>query len=572
MNAEELARERALNWTKAPFDEETQMRAMAMIESGGENLVDAFYKDLEFGTGGMRGIMGVGTNRVNKYTLGLATQGLVNYIKQHFDGQPKVAIAYDCRNNSDSLARVVAEVMSANGVYVYLFESLRPTPELSFAVRHLDCQAGIVLTASHNPKEYNGYKVYWNDGGQLVPPHDNGVIDEVRAVSVANIRFEQVAGNIEIIGEEVDEAFHNAVLNKVGERSTRGDLKVVFTSIHGTSIKSIPHVLEQAGFTQTSIVEDQATPDGNFPTVISPNPEEAEALNLALVQADEEQADLVIGTDPDADRIGIAVRNPAGEMELLNGNQTAALLTHFMLDELHSKGELTPNAYIAETIVTTKLLERIASSFNVTTYHCLTGFKWIAAIIRELEGKEQFICGGEESYGFMIGDFVRDKDSVTAALIISDLAAKAKAEGSSIYDYLIEIYCKHGIYQEDLISLTKKGRSGAEEIKAMMTSFRQRTPNEIDGVKLKFTRDYLTQEVRDYYTNTSASIDLPKSNVFQMELEDETVITARPSGTEPKIKFYISVNSSLASPSEYPAAKAALLERIEGIKKALDLI
>ena len=560
---------RAEAWLTDVYDENTKREVQALIDDSSEELIDAFYKDMEFGTGGMRGIMGSGTNRINKYTLGAATQGLSNYLKASFEGTIKVAIAYDCRNNSDTFSKIVADVLSANGVHVYLFESLRPTPELSYAVRELNCQSGIVLTASHNPKEYNGYKVYWNDGAQLVPPHDKNVIEEVRKIKHEDIQFDSDSSKIEIIGEAMDQSFIDAVVNQSMSDVGKDDLSIVFTSIHGTSIKSVPPALEKAGFSQVHIVEEQAVPDGNFPTVVSPNPEEAEALTMALNKADEVNADLVIGTDPDADRIGIAVRDNAGAMKLLNGNQTAAIMTWYMLDQWKQAGKLSGNQYIAATIVTTDLLEDIATDYNVPTYFCLTGFKWIADVIREREGKEEFICGGEESYGFMIGDFVRDKDSVTAAMIISEIAAWAKANGSSIYQELIKIYVNHGHYQERLISITKKGKSGAEEIQQMMVDFRLNTPETINGVKVVQTKDFQSSEARDFNTGETTTIDLPQSNVFQIFLADGSKITARPSGTEPKIKFYISVNDKLECIAHFENQYDQLQKRIDAIVDAM---
>ncbi len=571
MNIPQEITTRANNWLTDVYDTKTQQEVQELINEAGDRLVDAFYKDMEFGTGGMRGIMGPGTNRINKYTLGAATQGLANYLKVSFEGEIKVAIAYDCRNNSNTFAKVVADVLSANGIYVYLFESLRPTPELSFAVRHLNCQSGIVLTASHNPKEYNGYKVYWNDGAQLVPPHDKNVIEEVRKIAHADINFQADDSKIEMIGEALDSAFIEAVVNQSMSNVGKDDLSIVFTSIHGTSIQSVPTALEKAGFANVHIVEEQATPDGNFPTVISPNPEEAEALTMALEKADTINADLVIGTDPDADRIGIAVRDNEGKMKLLNGNQTAAVMTWYMLDQWKQAGKLTGKEFIAETIVTSDLLEDIATDYNVPTYFCLTGFKWIADLIREREGKEKFICGGEESYGFMIGDFVRDKDSVTASMIVSEIAAWAKANGSSLYKELIKIYVNHGHYQERLISITKKGKSGAEEIQQMMVDFRSNTPESINGQKVIATKDFQSSEHKNLENNEISTIEMPKSNVFQIFLADGSKITARPSGTEPKIKFYISVNDSLDSVENFDQQYQQLQQRIDAIVESMNL-
>lgn len=573
ISTEDITMTNAKSWLTENFDETTKQQVQALINNGGDELVDSFYKDLEFGTGGMRGIMGVGTNRMNKYTLGMATQGLSDYLKKQFKDvdQIKVAIAYDCRINSKEFARLVAEVFSANGIKVFLFEDLRPTPELSFAIRHLGCQGGVVLTASHNPKEYNGYKVYFDDGAQLVPPHDKYVIDLVRQTKVEDIQFNGNDELIEYIGEEVDQAFFKAVVDHSLIKEGKDDIKIIFTSLHGTSIKAVPQVLKLGGFNHVHIVEEQAVVSGVFPTVKSPNPEEPEALEMAIKLANETGADLVIGTDPDADRIGIGVRDLNGKLILLNGNQTAVMLSWFLMTMWKKQGKLTGKEYIAETIVTTNLIEDIAKSFGVKTYFCLTGFKWIAGIIRELEGKETFISGGEESYGYMIGDFVRDKDSVTCALVVAEIVAWAKAKGSSFYQELIQVYQEHGFYKERLISIVKKGKEGADIIKQMMEDFRENTPTEIDGKKVVMTKDFRSGITKNLIHNTEETINIPSSNVFQFFLEDGSKISARPSGTEPKIKFYYSVKTTLDRTDEFDQKNDELEAKMDGITKALGL-
>lgn len=572
MSLEQLAKQRAEIWTEGPYDEETKRIAAELITKGGDNLLDAFYQDLDFGTGGLRGIMGVGTNRVNRYTLGLATQGLANYMAQQFPGKShKVAIAFDSRNNSKKFSEEIADVLAANGATVYLFEDLRPTPELSFAIRHLNCDAGIVITASHNPPEYNGYKVYWNDGGQLVPPHDSGVISEVRKVKPEEVKYGGDKSLIHILGEDMDQAYIDALVKQCLTNQGKEDLKLVFTSIHGTSITAMPAAMEAAGFPDFHIVEEQAKPDGNFPTVKSPNPEEAAALDMALNLARNIDADMVIGTDPDADRVGIAVRNREGELELLNGNQAASVLIYYCLERWKEAGRLTGNEFVAKTIVTTDLIDRIAKAYEVECPNVLTGFKWIANVIREYEGKKKFIVGGEESYGYMVGDFVRDKDAIASGVLLAEAAAWAKANGSSFYEMLIEVYVKFGFYLEDLVSLKKEGHKGAGEIKQMMEDFRSNTPKSIAGESLTEMLDYQSSEITDLSTGTKTSMDIPKSNVVQFITAKGTKITARPSGTEPKIKFYISVNSTLANKADYPKVRTELENRISNIKAALGL-
>ncbi len=563
----------AEKWTKKPFDTETQIATKALIEKGGDDLEDAFYKSMEFGTGGMRGIMGVGTNRINKYTLGGATQALSDYLKKSFPSkeQISVAIGFDCRINSDVFSKLVADVLSANGIKVYLFESLRPTPELSFTIRHLNCQAGIVLTASHNPKEYNGYKVYWEDGAQLVPPHDKGVIELASNIQIEDIQFEGNNNLIEIIGKEVDEAFINGVMNQSLTNEGKDDLKIVFTALHGTSIMGMPQALAKAGFTDVSIVEEQAVPDGTFPTVISPNPEEPEALSMAIDQANELGADLVIGTDPDADRIGIAVRNNKGEMQIMNGNQTASMMTWFLLKEWKKQGKLKGKEFICQTIVTTNLMKDIGDAYGVDTEITLTGFKWIAEAIRKNEETKTYIGGGEESFGYMVGDFVRDKDSISSAVIVAEMAAQAKANGSSFYRQLLEMYKEFGLYHEGLVSIVKGGKSGSEEIAKMMTNLRSNPPKSLGGSTVVAMDDVKSGEAKDLRNNSTTTLDLPSSNVLQFYLENGGKVTARPSGTEPKIKFYFSVKGQLNDVTDYDQELSALNQQIEAIKADLNI-
>lgn len=534
-------------WLTPFFDDNTQREIKEMIAHDPQKLEDSFYKSLEFGTGGMRGVMGPGDNRINKYTLGKNTQGLSNYLKEQFPKQQiKVAIAYDCRHNSQKFAKIVADVFSANGIDVFLFSDLRPTPELSFAVKHLECQAGIVLTASHNPPEYNGYKVYWEDGGQLVPPQDGEIIAEIQSLNYEDIKFEGNIDLIKYIDSEVDEAFADASV-KNGSFNTsdeaKKNLKIVFTSLHGTSITMVPKVLEQAGYSHVSIVEEQATPDGDFPTVKSPNPEEPAALKMALEQAEREQADIVIGTDPDCDRLGIAVRNDQNDMQLLNGNQTMVLMTHFLLAQWKKTGRLTGNQFVASTVVSTPMIAEIAAHFDVQYLEGLTGFKWIAKMIKD-HPELEFIGGGEESFGYLVGDFVRDKDAVTATLLACEIAAQKKAEGSSMFAYMNAVYNEFGNYREHLISLTKKGKKGAEEIREMMKNLRENPFTAIAGEKVVQIDDISKGERFNAIEKTKAPLDLPQSNVLVYYTEDGSKIAARPSGTEPKIKFYISVNTS----------------------------
>ncbi len=563
------AREQAEQWLNYPIDNDYKAGIEALLQGPEDALEDAFYKGLAFGTGGMRGVMGVGTNRVNKYTFGKATQGLANYLKKQFPNeQIKVAIAYDCRNNSDQLSRLVAEIFSANGIDVYLFSALRPTPQLSFAVRHLGCHSGIVITASHNPPEYNGYKVYWNDGAQIVAPHDKAIIEEVNALTnPAEIRFEANAEHIYMLGADMDEAFLEASLAQRLTSSTNKELKIVFTSLHGTSITLLPELLKRAGYSNVHIVEAQAEPNGNFPTVKSPNPEERAALDMALELAEKTEADCVIGTDPDSDRIGVAVRNNAGELILLNGNQTGVILTEYLLQHAALKGD----EFIAYTIVSSELFKDVANAHGVDAEVCLTGFKHIAALIREHEGNKTFIGGGEESYGYMIGDFVRDKDALTSALIFCDWLGDTLTNGGSAEDYLAQLYAKHGLYQEDLISITKKGRSGSEEIAKMMETLREQPPRALGGDEIVAIADIQSGVLKHLRSNQTEEIDLPASNVLQFFTASGSKISARPSGTEPKIKFYFSVRAEWQSHKDLATQQAELFDQIEAIKKDLGL-
>ena len=541
-------KEKATLWLSDTFDSETQQEIQQLITNNSDDLTDRFYKDLEFGTGGMRGMMGAGTNRINKYTLGKATQGLSNYLKKTYrDQKIKVAIAYDCRHNSDTFSRLVAEVLSANDIRVVLFEDLRPTPELSFAVNELDCHAGIVLTASHNPPEYNGYKVYWTDGGQIVPPQDKSIIDEVNSLEFSDINFNAKPELISEIGAEVDEAFWNAsVKNGTFNIQGRENLKIVFTSLHGTSVKLIPEVLKRAGYSQVHSIKEQEIPDGDFPTVKSPNPEEPEALEMATNLAEKIGADIVLGTDPDSDRIGIAVRDTDGKIKLLNGNQAMVVMTDFLIKQWQQQGKLNGKQFIGSTIVSTSMVNDIAKSYGVETKIGLTGFKWIAKMIQDFPDLE-FIGGGEESFGYMVGDFVRDKDAVTSALLACEIAAAAKSNGSSFYDSLLELYAKHSFYKERLVSFTKKGMDGAAQIKQIMIDLRKNPLTHIDGSRVTYVNDYDASTEKNMNTGEVTIMNLPKSNVLIYHTEDGTKVAARPSGTEPKIKFYFSVQSQLDS-------------------------
>ena len=540
--------EKATLWLSDTFDSETQQEIQQLITDNSDDLTDRFYKDLEFGTGGMRGMMGAGTNRINKYTLGKATQGLSNYLKESYPNQKiKVAIAYDCRHNSDTFSRLVAEVLSANDIHVVLFEDLRPTPELSFAVNELNCHAGIVLTASHNPPEYNGYKVYWTDGGQIVPPQDKSIIDEVNSLDFSDINFNAKPELISEIGAEVDEAFWKASIeNGTFDIQGREHLKIVFTALHGTSVKLIPEVLKRAGYSQVHSIKEQEIPNGDFPTVKSPNPEEPEALEMATNLAEKIGADIVLGTDPDSDRIGIAVRDTNGKIKLLNGNQAMVVMTDFLIKQWQQQGKLNGKQFIGSTIVSTSMVNDIANSYGVETKIGLTGFKWIAKMIQDFP-EQEFIGGGEESFGYMVGDFVRDKDAVTSALLACEIAAAAKSNGSSFYDTLLELYTKHSFYKERLVSFTKKGMDGAAQIKQIMIDLRKNPLTHIDGSKVTFVNDYDASTEKNMSTGEVKIMDLPKSNVLIYHTEDGTKVAARPSGTEPKIKFYFSVQSKLDS-------------------------
>jgi phosphoglucomutase len=574
MHIEQNILDKVNEWLTPTFDKNTQESIKEMMTSSPKELEESFYKNLEFGTGGMRGIMGVGTNRINKYTLGKNTQGLSDYLKKSFPNEKlKVAIAYDCRHNSDTLAKIVADVFSANGIKVYLFSEMRPTPELSFALKHLHCHAGIVLTASHNPPEYNGYKVYWQDGGQLVPPYDAEIIQAIEALKYSEIKFDANESLIELIDTVIDDAFisstvENATFNL--SSSARKKLKICYTSLHGTSIKIVPKVLEKAGYTDVNIVPEQAVPNGNFPTVISPNPEEPEALTMALALADKIDADIVFGTDPDSDRLGVAVRNNDGKMTLLNGNQTMVIMTHFLLDQWKKAGKLDGKQFIGSTIVSTPMMLELASAYDVECKVGLTGFKWIAKFIKEFP-ELKFIGGGEESFGFMVGDAVRDKDAVGAILLMCEIAALAKENGSSVYEYLEQMFVDYGFYKEHLISLTKKGIEGANEIKQMMVDLRENPLSEINGQRVVCVEDYQSSKGKDFMNNDEFELTVPKSNVLIYYLEDGTKICARPSGTEPKIKFYFSVNTPIASTSEIPTAERLLDQKIENIIAEMQL-
>ena len=566
--------DRINTWLTPTFDTETQEFIKNSIAHNPEEIQESFYKDLEFGTGGMRGVMGVGTNRINKYTLGKNTQGLSNYMHKVFANQPlKVAIAYDCRHNSKELAKVVADVFSANGIKVFLFEDLRPTPELSFAVKHLDCHCGIVLTASHNPPEYNGYKVYWQDGGQLVPPQDAEIITEINSLDYSEIKFKANENLIEYIGKEVDDVFINASVKNGSfntSKEAKESLNIVFTSLHGTSITTVPETLKRAGYTNVNIVKEQEAPNGNFPTVKSPNPEEPEALKMAIELANKVNADIVIGTDPDCDRLGIAVRNLDDELVLLNGNQTMVMMTDFLLKDWKNNNKLKGKEFIGSTIVSTPMMLRLAANYNLECKVGLTGFKWIAKMIKDFPELD-FIGGGEESFGFMVGEFVRDKDAVTSTLLACEIAAQAKAKGSSFYKELIQLYIDNGFYKERLISLTKKGIEGAQEIKQMMIVGRKNPLSVINNSKVTRIEDYQLSTAKNFINNTEEAINIPKSNVLIYYTEDGSKIALRPSGTEPKIKFYISVNSELDNVSAFETTEQKLESKIDAIIKDMKL-
>jgi len=567
---EAVIQERSTNWLKGNFDAATKDAIKKMQAENPKELAESFYRNLEFGTGGLRGIMGVGTNRMNKYTVGMATQGFANYLNQTYPGGPvRVAIAHDCRNNSRFFAETTANVFAANGIKVFLFEALRPTPELSFAIRHLGCQGGVVCTASHNPKEYNGYKAYWNDGGQLVPPHDKNVIKEVEKIaSVDDVKWSGGEANITLIGKEMDEEYIEMVKSlsvypEVIEK--QHDLKIVYTPIHGTGITLVPQVLKRFGFTNVHIVEEQSNISGDFPTVVYPNPEESEAMSIGMKKAKELDADILLGTDPDSDRVGIGVKDHHGNWVLVTGNQTAVLAFNYMIEARKAKGIAKPNDMVVKTIVTTELIDEIAKGNNITCYNVLTGFKWIAELIREKEGKENYVVGGEESYGLMIGDKVRDKDAVSAVALLCEMAAYEKNKGRSLFAKLIDLFVQYNFYKEHLISITKKGMDGQQQIADMMAGFRNNPPKTLAGSDVVQLLDYELRKGKDLKTGQQWDIKLPKSNVLQFILADGSKISARPSGTEPKIKFYFSINTKLKSAAEYDKTNAALDEKIKAI-------
>ena len=566
---DQLIKQKIDQWISGNYEQSVKDEILRLQKDHPDDLIDAFYKNLEFGTGGLRGIMGVGTNRINKYTIGMATQGYANYLKKCFGENVKVAVAHDCRNNSRFFAETTASVFAANGIKVFLFEALRPTPELSYAIRHLRCQGGVVCTASHNPKEYNGYKAYWNDGGQLVPPHDKNVITEVEAIqSVDEVKWTGGESNIELLGSDMDAAYIKMVksLSVYPEIiEAQKDLKIVYTPIHGTGITMVPQVLEAFGFTNVHIVEEQSTPDGNFPTVAYPNPEESETMSIGLAKAKLLDADILLGTDPDTDRVGVGVKNHKGEWVLMNGNQTAVLAFAYMMEARRAKGIAKVNDMVITTIVTTEMINEVAKQNKVSCYNVLTGFKWIAELIKEKEGQENYVIGGEESFGLMIGDQIRDKDAVSAVALLCEMAAYEKNKGRTLFDKMIELYVQYGFYYETLISITKKGMNGQQEIAAMMEGYRQSPPSTINGTKVATLLDYELQKGTNLLTGETWKINLPKSNVLQFITEDGSKISARPSGTEPKIKFYFSVNTKLNDASEFDAQYATLQNKINGI-------
>ena len=562
-------------WLAGNYDENTKNEIRQLQANNPKELADAFYKNLEFGTGGLRGLMGAGTNRINKYTVGIATQGFANYLKKCFEGEIKVAIAHDSRNNSRFFAETTAQVFAANGIKVFLFDDLRPTPELSFAIRTLQCQGGVVCTASHNPKEYNGYKAYWDDGAQMVSPHDTNVISEVEKIkSLEDVKWQGGNHNIKIIGNEIDESYYQMVksLSVYPDIiAAQHDLKIVYTPIHGSGIKLVPEVLKRFGFTQVTIVKEQETPDGNFPTVSYPNPEEKDTMDIGLTKAKEINADILLGTDPDADRVGIGVKNNHGEWVLLNGNQTAVLAFNYLIEARRKRGIAKPNDMVITTIVTTGMIDSLAKANNINCYRVLTGFKWIANMIREKEGIENYIVGGEESFGLMIGDKVRDKDAVSAVALLCEMASYEKANNSTLFDKLIDLYVQHGFYKESLISLTKKGMDGQQQIANMMENFRNNPPTTINGSSVVKVLDYELQRGFNPNTDDTWTIDLPKSNVLQYILEDGSQISARPSGTEPKIKFYFSIKETLPSANEYDAVNKKLDNKLSAIINEMQL-
>jgi phosphoglucomutase len=565
-------REKARQWlASATIDDATKKDIERQLQQDDtKELIDNFYKDLEFGTGGLRGIMGNGSNCMNRYTLGVATQGLSNYLKKTYGNAPiRVAIAHDSRNNSNTFARITAEIFSANGIDVYLFPALRPTPLLSFAIRHLNCQSGVVITASHNPKEYNGYKAYWNDGAQVVPPHDQNIIAEVNAIrAFEEVKFSGDASRITMIGPEVEAAYYNQVKKIIPQQDIiriHHAIPLVYSSLHGAGITMVPECLRQLGFTNVHVVAEQQEPDGNFPTVSSPNPEERSAMEMVIRKGQELNATLVMATDPDTDRVGIGIRKPSSEFVLLNGNQAFSLMMWFIMRNVKER----KGAYVAKTIVTSELVDQMAANYGIACYNTLTGFKYIAALMREKEGKEKFIAAGEESYGYMVGDFVRDKDAVSACAFFATMAACAVHEGKSLYDWLLDMYTEHALFQEGLLNITKKGQQGEQEIKNMMEVFRQTPPEEITGKRVVRILDYKNQQAKDLATGKTTTIDLPPSDVMQFYCDDGTKVSVRPSGTEPKIKFYISVSSKLNSPDEYDTRVAELNQQISAIENYL---
>ncbi|MFN3967888.1 phospho-sugar mutase [Flavobacterium sp.] len=574
MHIEQAILDKVNEWLTPTFDVDTQNQIKEMMTTSPKNLEESFYKNLEFGTGGMRGIMGVGTNRINKYTLGKNTQGISDYLKKSFPGEAlKVVIAYDCRHNSDTLGKVVADVFSANGIKVYLFSEMRPTPELSFALKHLKCHAGIVLTASHNPPEYNGYKVYWQDGGQLVPPQDEEIIQVIEDLKYSEIKFEANNSLIEYIDTEIDNAFVDSTVANASfntSANAKANLKIVYTSLHGTSIKSVPSVLAKAGYTDVNIVPEQAEPNGDFPTVVSPNPEEPEALTMALALAEKLHADIIFGTDPDSDRLGVAVRDNNNKMILLNGNQTMVVMTNYLLEQWKKANRLNGKQFIGSTIVSTPMMLELASAYGVECKVGLTGFKWIAKFIKDFP-ELQFIGGGEESFGYMVGDAVRDKDAVGAILLMCEIAAQAKENNSSVYQYLQQMYVDYGFYKEYLISITKKGIEGANEIKQMMIDMRDNPVAEINGQRVIMVEDYQNSTAKNLLSGETESLSIPKSDVLIYYLEDGSKICARPSGTEPKIKFYFSVNTAIENLEEIPVAEAYLDQKITTIISEMQL-
>ena len=562
-------------WISGNYEQSVKDEILRLQKDQPDELADAFYKNLEFGTGGLRGVMGVGTNRINKYTIGMATQGYANYLKKCFGDSVQVAVAHDCRNNSRFFAETTASVFAANGIKVFLFEALRPTPELSYAIRHLQCQGGVVCTASHNPKEYNGYKAYWDDGAQMVSPHDENVIKEVEKIaSVDDVKWSGGEANIVIIGKDIDESYLNMVagLSVYPEIcKAQHDLKIVYTPIHGTGITLVPQVLAKFGFDNVHIVDEQRVPDGNFPTVIYPNPEEKEAMSIGLAMARQLDADILLGTDPDSDRVAIGVKNNEGEWVLMNGNQTAVLAFNYLIEARKAKGIAMPNDMVVKTIVTTEMIDTIAKSNQIACYNVLTGFKWIAALIKEKEGKENYIIGGEESFGLMVGDQVRDKDAISAVALLCEMAAYEKNKGRSLYAKMVDLYVQYGMFKEDLISITKKGMNGAAEIGQMMQGYRDNPPIAIDGVAVAELLDYELQLGKNLQTGKTWEINLPKSNVLQFVLNDGTKISARPSGTEPKIKFYFSVNTTLENKDDFSVAEKICTSKIARIVNEMGL-